>query len=325
MEWWIILLIVVGAVICLMFALAAFTFKVAFARMDKNPCLKYFSADDFGLTAKKVSAKDGELTLNGYIYRNERIPARKELVIFQHGMGPGQAAYTTEIAYFCGLGYTVLALDIRGCELSEGRGAKGIYSGVNCVKAAIDFAKCDEQLKNKKIYLVGHSWGGYSVLCASAERKVDKVVAISAPFTPVSTLYNGAAKIIGAPLAFLMRPFWYIINFFKFGAKGNANPAKCIQKSGTPAMLVHGDNDNIVAIKRSAYAKAKGENVKKYLAQNKSHNPYNTIEAQKLLIELNEKLSTFNKNKDYFSSFDFNAATQEDEKVMCDIADFLED
>ena len=297
------------------FTFAILTEHLVFGkRCDKNPLVKYFTAEDFCLSAEPVSLQNG---LNGFIYKKDGILHNGKLIIFCHGMGPGHIAYTTEIAFFCNNGFTVLAVDSRGCNFSEGKNLKGMYSGVQTVIAAIDFAKT---LHYNKVFLVGHSWGAYSALCASAKRKVDGVVAISAPATPAMTICDGAAPIISKPLAYMLRPFLWLVNLFKFGAKGNSNAAKAAEINGVPSLLIHGDNDRIVRLKNSAFAKAEGKNVTKLLAKGKAHNPYNTADAEKLLAELTNGLKSCTKD---FSSFDFTAATQEDGDVMRTICDFI--
>lgn len=324
-----IVIIAVGAVICLTFGLSAVVYLAAFGkRIDKNPLLTYYSGEDFNLSKKSVAVKEGKITLNGYIYRNERVLERDKLIIFCHGMGPGHIAYTTEIAYFCNLGYPVLALDIKGCNLSDGKSIKGIYEGVKCVKAAVDYTR--KEYKEKGVYLVGHSWGGYSVLCAAKERKVEKVVAIGAPDTPVKTIYGGASRVISKPLAFIMIPFWGLINFFNFGAKGNMRASVSAERSGANVLLIHGGSDKIVNFKNSAYRNAEGKNITKFLADGKGHNPYNTLNAEKKLSELNaalmkSKKMTEEERTQYFKNFDYKAATEEDTEVMIKIAEFLEE
>ena len=101
--------------------------------------MKYFTAADFSLTESLV--KIGRL--RGKIYLKGGVADREEVVVFVHGMGPGQCAYTTEIAYFCNLGYTVLAVDSLGCGLSGGRNIRGMYEGVKTAVAAIDFARAN--------------------------------------------------------------------------------------------------------------------------------------------------------------------------------------
>lgn len=333
MQWYFILLICLGAaaIACalLLFALSAFAYRTAFgARCDKNPLLTYFTAEHFGLEFSPVEVVSGKIPLRGGVYRKGE-GENRGLVIFCHGMGAGHAAYMTEIDYFCGRGYAVLALDNRGCDLSGGKNLKGFYAGVDAAKAAYDFAKGDKELKNSKTYFIGHSWGGYSALCAACERKVDGVVALSAPDTPVGALYCGAAAVLPKWLAAAMKPFIGLICLANYGGKGNESAAKCAGKCNAPVLLIHGDSDTTVPVKRSAYAKAEGENITKTLAQNKAHNPYNTVEAQKLMIELTQNLAAARKMNGeqlgYFARFDYAAATREDSAVMDGISAFLQD
>lgn len=330
MQPWIIAVICIAVVACViaaLFALAAACHKIAFGkRADKNPLLKYFTAEDFSLTAKEVSIPAGKNLLKGYIYGGASVNGK--LVIFVHGMGPGHIAYTTEIAYFCKQGYKVLAVDSTGCNFSEGKNIRGMYEGVKTAVAAIDFAKSHAELKNMPVCLVGHSWGGYSALCASAERKVNAVVALSAPVSPVKTLYCGAAPVISKPLAAMLTPFWRIINLFIFGKKGNLSAVKAAKKSRTPTLIIHGDKDNVVGMGNAAYYKKHEDNVTLYLAKGKAHNPYNTAEAEAKLAELLSNLSKAGKmtkeERAYFSAFDYKAATEEDAEVMRVMSDFLE-
>ena len=315
----IIVCAVVLAIVLLLLAIAVLSEKVAFgSRYEKNPFLKYFTADDFNLSAQPVTLEKG---LKGFIYSKDDIPQKNKLIIFCHGMGPGHIAYTTEIAYFCNFGFPVLAVDSRGCNFSEGKNLKGMYSGVQTAIAAIDFAK---EKGYNDINLVGHSWGAYSALCASAKRKVNKVVAISAPISPSITMAEGAVNMgaLPRPLVAVIRPFWWMVNFFKYGANGNSSSAKCAKKSGTPTLLIHGDKDKVVTLKKSAFNRAKGQHLTKFLAEGKAHNPYNTENAETQLAVLSEKL----KKNEYtdIMQFDFKAATEEDEEVMQKILNFIE-
>ncbi|MDE7452803.1 MAG: hypothetical protein K2N22_00155 [Clostridia bacterium] len=148
---------------------------------------------------------------------------------------------------------------------------------------------------------------------------------MGAPDTPSRTIAAGALRFIGKPLAQTLRPFLCLINAFKFGRGGNLSAAKCAGKNGVKTLLIHGGSDNIVARGNAAINNAKGENITKYIADGKGHNPYNTVEAQSLLDELSEKLMTIKSEEDkkYFKTFDFTAATQEDEEVMKLISDFI--
>lgn len=307
-----IVLIIFAAIALLLFLTAIFCLRFVFGkRYDKNPKLRYFTAEDFNLKAQTVLLQRG---LNGFLYSADT-EQNGNLIIFCHGLGAGQCEYTTEIAYFCNEGNTVLAVDSTGCGYSEGKSIKGMYEGVKTAISAIDYA---ETLKFKKIFLVGHSWGAYSALCASSKRKVDGVVAISAPISTLKMFTDIAGHFLGYVLA----PFVYLAFFFKFGINGNLNSAKCAQKNGTKTLLIHGDKDKVVKLNSSAFAKAKGEHTVKYLAEGKAHNPYNTENAEKLLAELSAKFQKHDLSD--ISQFDFVSATEEDKEVMQKIINFIE-
>ncbi len=324
MNPWLIVLIVIAAVLILLLIFAFIIDGIAFGgRKDKNPFLKYHTYEDFSLTCENISVN----RLRGCIYRENSDDRQDEnkIIIFAHGMGPGQIAYTTEIAYFCRCGYTVIALDSKGSNLSAGKSINGFYEGVKTVKAAIDF--CEKRFSGKKIILVGHSWGAYSVLCASAERNIDGVVAISAPDSPAKMVAEQAAYVITRPIAYLLCPFLYIVNFLKFGIKGNANSAKCASVSGKPTLLVHGDCDKVVPEKRAAFFTANGGNITKLLVKGKRHNPYNTVAAEdyldKIITASVRQAKITDELKAFFESIDLAVVTEEDQEVMGEIEKFI--
>ena len=315
--------IAAAVIVILSFALAAVIVKLPFSkRCDKNPLLKYFTAADFSLKAKPVEVryvnkKKKKLHLRGYLYNKEGVKDSGKLVIFCHGMGPGQIAYTTEIAYLCNLGHTVLALDNAGCNFSDGKNIRGFYSGAEAAEAAVDYA---DEKGYEKLYLVGHSWGGYSALRAAKTRQVEGVVAISAPDTPARTLFCGAKTALPSFLVTLAYPFILLLLSGK-----NASAAEGARYANAPVLLIHGDKDEVVDRQNAVYYKANGENIQKYLAEGKAHNPYNTINAETKLKELTTRLAAQKNSPDraFFKNFDFAAATEEDVEVMCKIAQFI--
>lgn len=318
---------IIVATVLILFVLAAVCYRVAFGkRADKNELLSYFNLNKLYIRGQQLSVYSDKNIINGYIYRNDRMEQRDAVVVFCHGMGPGHIAYTKEIAYFCNLGYPVLALDSKGCNLSEGKNLGGMYEGVNTAVTAIGCARAE--FPDKKIYVIGHSWGAYSALCASGLCKVDKVVAISSPDTPVKTLFYGAAKFIPKRLAALLVPFWKFIGFVKFGKRGNMSAVENAGKKGAQVLLIHGDNDTVVNKENAAYYGVYKENVTKYLSEGKAHNPYNTVAAEHKLKELYAALSAVGKkngkSEEFFRNFDYDAAIEEDEIVMNVIAQFLE-
>jgi hypothetical protein len=292
-------------------------------RQDKNPKLKYYSAKDFGLTAKPISYPYKKYTIRGFVYYKGELSACKKLVIFAHGMGGGQASYTTEIAYYVNCGYAVLAPDYVGCDLTEGNGSLGFAAGAECIIGACLFAKSHEVLCNMPIVLVGHSWGGYNVLCAASKVKVQGVVAFSAFNSPTKAIVDAAVGMAGKKMLIvrLVRPYLWLYNFFKFGRMGNLKAGKAISKTNTPALLIHGAQDNVVPLSNSAAKKAKGKQV--IIEPDKKHNPYNTVDAEVALGRLRSAI-TDDLSAEWFSGFDYEVATEEDQKVMSATKTFIE-
>lgn len=318
----IVLISVLGAIIFINIILLVFALlikRTAFgARADKNSLLKYFSAEDFGLSERVLNIAEPRKTqyIRAVLYKKEGIGQKNALIIFCHGMGPGHIAYTTEIAYFCKLGYTVLAPDYFGCNLSDGKSIKSFKNGADSVAAAILYAR-ENLTRYDKIYLVGHSWGGYAALVAAEKVGADKVVALSAPDKPEKAIYGAAAQRLPKFLAKLLYP--YIV--LTCGGDSAADSARSIS---SPVLLVQGSEDKVVPPPNAVYYLAEGDNIKKLLAKGKGHNPYNTVRAEQKLAELSAALQNAKETgAEYFKKFDFSAATGEDGEIMEEIARFL--
>ncbi len=320
------------------FIFAAFINKKAFgSRCDKNPLLKYFTAEDFSLKAEEVEIPRKGGALRGFLYSKEGVERNGRLAVFCHGMGPGHIAYTTEIAYFCGKGFDVLAVDYGGCGLSDGKSIRGLYGGTEGALEALNYAAGLQ--KYRDICLIGHSWGGYAALTAAeaATKKSDKnganaegatgatgaklssVVAISAPDSPADTVLNVLSSMVPKAVSAMLSPFVKIV------VRGRS-AAKSAEKCGVPVLLVYGGKDGDVPPENSAFTKAEGGNITKLFCEEKRHNPYNTVRAEEQLARLTgalAKLRTGETAPDFFSSFDYAAATEEDGEVMNRISAFL--
>lgn len=328
-----LIILLAFGIILILFIIALLIYFVAFGqRINPCPFFKYFNAGDYALKAKKIEIMDESKKniLRGYIYRKEN--GYRGIIVFCHGLGPGQIEYMTLISYFCLQDFTVLAIDNVGCNFSDGKNIRGMYCGVEAACLAVNYIKNQKEFNGMKIHLVGHSLGGYSALCASSKIDCDSVVSISAPYTPASSLYCGASAYINKGLAYILQPFWYIIDFLNFGFNGNLNAAKNALKShAQKILLIHGEFDKNVPLKYSTYGNvSESSKIIKYMAKNKCHNPYASELAQILINELRGKMhqsyiSGEEINKNYFDFYDFEAAAEEDEEVMKIISDFLHD
>ena len=332
MEWYVILIIALAtvAVISVIFTLstAVLIDKIIFgSRQDKNPQYKYFTPEDFDLTVEHMSVLYSGVNLAANLYSVKPVEECEKVVIFQHGFGAGSSSYMTEIAHFAKQGNAVVAADAYGCNNSAGKKIKGFYAGAEAVIAAYIAVNCDERLKNKKVVLIGHSWGAYSVLAASKSVKVDGVVALSGFNAPAQCVCDQLKNLsnLGKAFAPILHGWFAFINAFKFGAKGNTKAVKAVEKSGAKALLIQGEKDKAVPLKHSAAKLAKGENVTKLILDDKKHNPYISAAAEAKLAELtgSHKFENVEEEKAYYANFDWNAVTEEDAEVMEKIDDFV--
>ena len=320
-----IVLIVFGCVFVLLVlgvtAISAMLNGIVFTRQDKNPDFKYFTAEDFKLNTEDIEVTYKGEQLYSKIYSVKPVEECEKVVIFQHGFGAGSSSYMTEIATLASYGYAVVATDAYGCNNSTGKKVGGFYVGTEAVIATYIGVKRLEKLKDKKVILVGHSWGAYSVCCAANKVKVDGVVALSGFNAPAQCLCDQLKMIspIGKLLAPLLHPFFFILNAFR-STNGNTHAATALKKSGVKALLIHGEKDRTVTLKHSVSKKAEGENVTKLILADKKHNPYNTVEAEEYLAKL---LAFDGKDEAFIKNYDWAKATKEDCEVMSNIDNFI--
>lgn len=298
--------------------------SIVFSRQDKNEKYKYLTANDFNLQTQPLQVDYRRDSLYSQIYSVKPLSDCSAVVIFQHGFGAGSSSYTTEIAALAKQGYAVVATDSYGCNNSIGKKAIGFYAGAEAVIATYIGVKRVKELQGKKIVLVGHSWGAYAVCCAAKKIKVDGVVALSAFNAPAQCLCDQLKSIssnLGKMLAVLLHPYFYLLNTLIFGGSGNTKGAKALKKSGVKSLVIHGQNDRVVRLKHSIAANVNCENVNVQVLEDKKHNPYNTVNAESKLAEL----TAYNgEDEEFYTNFDWSAATEEDDSVMQKIFAFIE-
>ncbi len=91
------------------------------------------------------------------IYYEKNEADTNKWLVFLHGFGGDLGAWEKEISYFTDLGYSTLALDLRGHGLSSKSGDLSFYNLENFAK---DLNLILEAEKIKKPILIGHCFGG---------------------------------------------------------------------------------------------------------------------------------------------------------------------
>ena len=296
----------------------------AFTRCDNDGTAFYFSSDDFyGLHKENYPflSRLGH-TLQGYIYSYDN-PIKNTLVIFDHGFGGGHTAYMKEIEKLCSKGYSVLAYDHTGCMASGGENTNGMAQSLHDLDDCLTHVKADPSFKDYDLYVMGHSWGGFSTLNISYIHKEIKKVVVMCGFVSVENL-------IASNFSGLLKGYRKDV----LEVETNANPKyvgynaiNSLKNSSAKCLLIYSSNDHLCKKLHydELYENLKDqENIEFLLVHEKWHNPNYTKEAVMLLNEYikektmllkKKKLSTDEEKKAFLEKYDFNKMTEQDEEV----------
>ena len=305
-----------------------------YTRCDDQGLAYYFSAKDFKGLFKIPYPFKSSLghTLQGYIYSYENSkPGR--LIVFDHGFGGGHESYMKEIELLCRHGYRVLAYDHTGCMESGGEGCRGMAQSLHDLDDCIKAVKADPALSSLDISVIGHSWGGFSTLNISALHKdVSHVVVLSG--------FISVEKLVATNFSGLLKGYRKAV----MALEGETNPdyvnydaTKTLSSYEGKALLIYSKNDKLVNKTvhfNALYASLKDKkNIKLILEMNKGHNPNYTEEAVALLGKYQADLEKLSKAKKleseeeksaFRASYDWNAMTEQDERVWGDIFECLD-
>ena len=141
---------------------------------------KYETLKDYpDLDATYVKFKSKGCILDGFFVTNKNIKDYKAVIVMAHGIGCSRANYMARYDYFARKGYIVFAYDCTGTCKSEGRDIKGLPQSQLDLENAINYVGTIEKLKDYKILVYGHSWGGYAAATVLNNKKcAEKITAV---------------------------------------------------------------------------------------------------------------------------------------------------
>lgn len=282
-------------------------------RFDKNDKIKIFTFKDFkDLNAEEFSFLYKNKKIRGYIYNKNS--DSNYIILFFHGYGGGHENYIHEIYKLTKLGYSVMSYDNLGCFNSEGK----MKWFLDSLKVANEFKKyfySDEKFKDlnkKKLILMGHSWGGFTAVCSlNIFENATKVVELSAINSFNFIKFQGHNF-------YALGPLVYLYNLLNYGKYANYSLYKTIKKTNKPVLLIHGEKDDMVAIKDSydKYKKIKKSNLKFILEKNKYHSPQLTLNSS---IKLND----FLKGRTKLEDIKWEELCEVDDNIFKEIDEFI--
>ena len=218
--------------------------------MRYEPSPEYaFTADRFdSLAVERVElVGDGE-RLVGFKYSNPTVTDPKGLVVFAHGLGGGgHTPYLPLLDAFTDLGYLVFTYDATGNGESDGRDTNGLPQGPIDLERAISTALEDPDYSDLPLYLVGHSWGAYSVGIALGNHPEVKGAVMLAGFDSSSDMMVArASDYAGSFLASLASPAVDLYERIKFGDCAALTVTDSIAATDARVMIVHSSDDKTV-------------------------------------------------------------------------------
>lgn len=298
-------------------------------RQNNNPLLKYFTANDFpNLEADPVSFKTAKkLTLKGFFYYYDRSEKHIGLVVVPHGIGAGHHAYMHFIEAICAQGYMVFSYDNTGCELSEGKGIKGIPQSVIDLKYALAYVS-KTVYKDYLISVVGHSWGGYAALRSGFfSLPIHRIIAIAPLNNPVTLLTSIS------PVMKIFAPVIWLYHLIHFGPLGVQTSAYVLAKTKVKTLVIQGEKDEMVPIgkhyQQIVVSSKHNHQVTLSLNQHR-HNPYLSFEAENYVLDdILKGVQKYRNSKDeeerkaFVNSIDYTKVGNHDQDVMQLIFNFL--
>ena len=237
-----------------------------FPRYEKPDLDTVFGEFDYSRVDKNLARTtcffpSGPWKLQGYFY-----PCRgaEKMVVVCHGMHAGSDDYLPFIAYFVRNGFAVFSYDCQGTYASEGDSTVGMCTPLVNLDHALTYIEKDRHLSQYKLYLFGHSWGGYAVTSVLSLHKNIRGCAAVAPFNNGYTLltekgeqFAGSFKdslIGGFPKKFLDT---YQALLFKNYAKLDA--VKGINSTDIPVFIAHGNRDFVISFNHQSVISHKDE------------------------------------------------------------------
>ncbi|MBO5982066.1 MAG: alpha/beta fold hydrolase [Clostridia bacterium] len=198
----------------------------------------------------KTSFYSGENLLAGYLY-SPADETKDNLVIFVLGINAAVNDYLWQIKSFTDNGYGVFIFDPTGCGESEGKSAVGFSQILIDLNAALDFAEKEENFGFERIFLFGHSRGGYAACCAlHFDHDITAVASVNGINSAMEGIMMPAAKAIG-DIAYTNYPLLWLYQVSLFGTETvNISAVRSLEESKVPALIIHSTEDEVVPADR---------------------------------------------------------------------------
>jgi len=206
---------------------------------------------DWGLSYEEVELTTPDnLRLYGWFLPAEN---SKQVVLFFHGNGGNISHRGDSLEIFHSLGLNVLIIDYRGYGKSEGKvSEQGFYLDA---LAAWYYLVNDRGYKTHNIIIFGRSLGG-AVATQLATQVDEQGLIVESTFSSVNDM------------ASMMMPFISKLFYIRY----NFNTEKIINQTGSPVLLMHSKDDDVVPYELGEKVFAAANSPKYFFELHGNHN-----------------------------------------------------
>ena len=218
--------------------------------LEDKPFALYDWAAENSYAWNALEFFSGSNRLKGYII-SPRSP--KALMVIVHGIKADSDSMEPVVQYFVLRGYAVATFDGTASGRSEGKKTVGLQQQRLDLRALLDYLDEQRLYTDLPLVLFGHSAGAYGVAAEAQDTRACAAVCVSGFETPLETMRFWAAQYTG-PLSSIEYPFLLIREFIAKGGDANTAASDALKRSGIPAIVVQGEDDDVVKEDISLYA-----------------------------------------------------------------------
>lgn len=310
----------VAVFLLLCLVLVGMIYKKMFGyRFSHDPLVTTYSKESLDLVSTPIEVELSGEKIRGALYTKKGIEVNKNiLVIVCHGMWSSHLSYLQDVGRLCSAGYETLAFDYIGTSMSDGKTLKGFGQSLRCLDAVVKFVKNNPDFVGRRIYVYGHSWGGYAATnIVKFHPDIAGIVAIA----PAMSFDAVARNIFPKGIHFLI-PMAKFTDRIRMGKFANQNALKSLEGYKGRVLMIHSEDDPMCPYATTtglAKEKFREENFGFIILKDKAHHPQYTYEGLAIMKAYNEKmtlLATEEEKNECKKATDFLAIGALDESIM---------
>lgn len=200
---------------------------------------------------EEFSFQAGDVVLKGYFYPSQN---SKGTVVLVHGFHAGADDYLPVVRYLVQNNFSVFAYDGRGTYDSSGDSTVGFCQSLVDLDNTLTYIEKSNKFGSSKLFLFGHSCGGYAVTSVLELHKNISACAAIAPVNNCYTLIVDKGKQYVGQLAStgLSSTFLNAYQAALFGKYTKCNGVRGINSVDIPVLIAHGVDDKVISFKEQS-------------------------------------------------------------------------